>query len=138
MSESTRQRMWLVAVLVLGAMVVWQFVAIQGLRQERDAARAETERIGLEIQRLREIPRQRAEMVEAGRWLHGFYASEEGLRRPTGLWINDQPDFEGIGAWILDVYLSARIDGASAEEARQRVVDQIQQTEEWRQGHPGR
>jgi hypothetical protein len=58
-------------------------------------------------------------------------------RRPAGLWFNDQPDFEGIGAWLLDVYLSARIEGASEEEARQRVIDQIQQTEEWRQGHPG-
>jgi len=137
MSESTRQRMWLVAVLVLSAVVVWQFVAMQGLREDRDTARADAERMRVESERLRAIPRQRAEMVEAGRWLHQYYQSEEGLRRPAGLWFNDQPDFEGIGAWLLDVYLSARIEGASEEEARQRVIDQIQQTEEWRQGHPG-
>jgi hypothetical protein len=129
--------MWLVVVLVLGAAIVWQFVAIQGLRQERDTARADAERIRVESERLREIPRRRAEMVEAGRWLHRYYQSEEGLKRPAGLWIGDQPDFEGIGAWLLDVYLSARIEGASEEEARQRVIDQIQRTEEWRAGHPG-
>jgi hypothetical protein len=129
--------MWLVVVLVLGAAIVWQFVAIQGLRQERDTARADAERTRVESERLRDIPRQRAEMVEAGRWLHRYYQSEEGLKRPAGLWIGDQPDFEGIGAWLLDVYLSARIEGASEEEARQRVIDQIQRTEEWRAGHPG-
>jgi hypothetical protein len=127
--------MWLVAVLVLGAVVVWQFVAVRGLREERDMARADAELMRVESERLRAIPRRRAEMVEAGRWLHQYYQSEDGLRRAAGLWFNDQPDFEGIGAWLLDVYLSARIEGASEEEARQRVIDQIQQTEEWRQGH---
>jgi hypothetical protein len=129
--------MWLVAVLVLGAVVVWQFVAIRGLRDARDMAQAETEQMRVENERLREIPRRREEMVGAGRWLHEFYQSEEGLGRKEGLWFNNQPDFEGIGAWLLDVYLSARIEGASEEDARQRVVDQIQQTDEWRQGHPG-
>ena len=137
MSDSTRQRIWLAAVLLIGAIAVWQFVAIQRLRSDLDVARADTGRMRAENERLREIPRRRDEMVAAGRWLHEYYRSEEGLQRASGLWFNDQPDFEGIGAWLLDVYLSARIEGATDEAARQRVVDSIRQTEEWKARHPG-
>jgi hypothetical protein len=121
-------------VLVLGVAVIMQFVTIRNQRAEIAAAQAETERLRVESDRLREIPRQRAEMVETGRWLHQVYQNE--LKRPQGLWIGDQPDFEGIGAWLLDVYLTQRIEGATPEAARQRVIDAIQQTEEWQRHHP--
>jgi hypothetical protein len=136
MNPRTRQGLLLAGILVLGVVVAFQIVIIRTLRGEVGTDRAEIERLRLENDRLREIPRARQEMVEAGRWLHAFYKSDEGLKRPNGLWLGDEPDFEGIGAWILDVYLSERIAGATVEAARQRVVDSIQQTEEWRHNHP--
>ena len=49
---------------------------------------------------------------------------------------DSRPDGEAIGVWILDVYLKARIEGLSEEEARQRVADNIRGTDEWRKKHP--
>ena len=37
-------------------------------------------------------------------WLDAFYKSPDGLQRPEGLWIKDHPDYEGISAWVFDVY----------------------------------
>ena len=44
-----------------------------------------------------------------------------GLRRADGLWRADQkqPDFEALGAWIIDVYLNARVEGKTDEEAQE-------------------
>ena len=47
--------------------------------------------------------------------LDDFYRAPEGLQRPEGLSINEAPDFEGIAAWIFDVYLNARLAGRSIE-----------------------
>src|SRR3990167_4963225 len=85
----------------------------------------------------------REEMMNAGRSLHLYYRSQEGLQRPDGLWKPEspqaiaQPDWEGIGAWLFDVYLHARIAGQNATEAMQAVIAAIRQTDEWRAKHPG-
>lgn len=78
-----------------------------------------------------------AETLDAMRWLHTFYASAEGLGRPNGLSIGGRPDFEGIAAWILDVYVNTRLNGLPAEACRRNVRCAIQQTDEWRLGHAG-
>ena len=79
----------------------------------------------------------RADIMQAAQWLHQYYSSDEGLRRPDGLWRNDQkqPDFEAIGAWIIDVYLNARVEGKTDDEAKQMIRDAIQGSDEWRRVH---
>jgi hypothetical protein len=75
--------------------------------------------------------------MNAAQWLHDYYGSDEGLRRPDGLWRADQkqPDFEALGAWIIDVYLNARVEGRTDEEARQMIRTAIQGSDEWRRVH---
>jgi hypothetical protein len=79
----------------------------------------------------------RGDVMQAAQWLHQYYASPEGLRRADGLWRSDQkqPDFEALGAWIIDVYLNARVEGKSDEEAKQLIKDAIQGSDEWRRVH---
>lgn len=78
----------------------------------------------------------REEMVVSGEWLHKYYQIPQGLQRPEGLWIDGHPDWLGIGAWLFDVYLKGRmLDGLSPIEARQRVISQIEQSDEWKQKH---
>jgi hypothetical protein len=69
-------------------------------------------------------------------WLHAYYKSDEGLRRPQGLWVDDRPDFEGIGAWVFDVFLNAIIRGASDDTAKAAVIREIEASEEWKAKHP--
>ena len=79
----------------------------------------------------------RADVMQAAQWLHQYYASDEGLRRANGLWRSDQkqPDFEAIGAWVMDVYLNARIEGKTDDEAKKMITDAIQGSDEWRRVH---
>ena len=79
----------------------------------------------------------RADIMQAAQWLHQYYSSDEGLRRPDGLWRADQkqPDFEAIGAWVMDVYLNARVAGKTDEEAKQMIRDAIQGSDEWKRVH---
>jgi len=67
----------------------------------------------------------------------GELASDEGLRRADGLWRADQkqPDFEALGAWVIDVYLNARVAGKTDAEAKQMIKDAIQGSDEWRRVH---
>lgn len=88
-----------------------------------------------------ELP-DRGEMMRAGQELHFFYRAPEGLQRPDGLWKPEtptsiaQPDWEGIGAWLFDVYLKARIAGKDATEAMAEVKAQIRSSDEWKGKHP--
>jgi hypothetical protein len=79
----------------------------------------------------------REEMIRAGEWLDGYYRSREGLQRAEGLSKNGGPDWEGMGAWLFDVYFMARVNGRTVEQARAAVVAAIRQTGEWRGKHPG-
>lgn len=76
------------------------------------------------------------DVQRATEWLHEFYKSDDGLRRPEGLWIDGRPDFEGIGVWIYGVYLPHRLKGESDEKARQAIETAIKRSEEWRGKHP--
>ncbi len=79
----------------------------------------------------------RGDVMQAAQWLHQYYASDEGLRRADGLWRSDQkqPDFEAIGAWVIDVYMNARVEGKTDEEAKQLIKDAIQGSDEWKRVH---
>jgi len=77
----------------------------------------------------------RNEFLQTLQRLDQFYASAEGLQRPDGLSIAGGPDFLGIAAWIFDIYLNGRLQGASPNAAWVQVVNAIQATDEWRRKH---
>jgi hypothetical protein len=83
------------------------------------------------------MPISPAETLEAMQWLHGHYASPQGLARPNGLSINGRPDFEGVAAWILDVFLNSRLANHSVPTSKHNVVCAIERTSEWQAKHPG-
>jgi hypothetical protein len=126
-----------VVVLVVLGYAAWQAMQISALRaelvQSQRALESRVESIAIEKLNFR-----REEMVATVQWLDEFYRSPDGLQRPGGL-VNpasNRVDGEAIGVWVLDVYLKARIEGASEEEARRRVADNITGTDEWRRKHP--
>jgi hypothetical protein len=142
MDEMTRQRLWLIVVLVLGIIAASQFVSNRNLRAELNRTQAEVTLLREQMDaRARQVAadmlgQRRHELIAAGQWLHAFYQAKEGLQRPEGLWIDGHPDFEGLGAWLFDVYLGERFAGATDEAARQKVAEGIKQSEEWRRKHP--
>ena len=142
MDEKTRQRIWLSAVVVLGVTVCVLYLNNRDLRSEVARTRIDPaelqKRVDQRAARLvvDAVRDRRHDMIAAGQWLHSFYQSDEGLKRPGGLWIEKHPDFEGMGAWLFDVYLASRLAGADDAEARKRVMDGIRQSDEWKQKHP--
>ena len=142
MDEKTRQRIWLSAVVVLGVTVCVLYLNNRDLRSEVARTRIDPaelqKRVDQRAARLvvDAVRDRRHDMIAAGQWLHSFYQSDEGLKRPEGLWIDKHPDFEGMGAWLFDVYLASRLAGADDAEARKRVMDGIRQSDEWKQKHP--
>jgi hypothetical protein len=135
MNPKTLNTLLAVVVLVLLGNAAWQAMRMSALRAELQQSQRslETSVATLAAEKLKF---RREEMAAIVGWLDEFYRSKEGLQRPGGL-INaeSRPDGEAIGVWILDVYLKARIEGASEDEARQRVIDNIKGTEEWRKKH---
>jgi hypothetical protein len=126
----------LVVVVVLIGQVYWQNRRISQLQSSMEFQQRQFEaQVGkLAAEKLKN---QRSDVVQAAQWLHGYYKSDEGLRRADGLWRPDQkqPDFEALGAWIFDVYLNARVEGKSDEDARKLITDAIQGSDEWRRVH---
>lgn len=126
----------LVVVVVLAGQVYWQNRRIAQLQSSMEFQQRQFEaQVGkLAAEKLKS---QRANVMQASQWLHDFYKSDEGLKRADGLWRSDlkQPDFEALGAWIFDVYLNARVEGKSEDEARKLITDAIQGSDEWRRVH---
>ena len=126
-------------ILALLGQAAWQGMRISGLKAEVDQARRElntrVERMALE-----KLQERREDLVAAVAFVDEFYRSPEGLQRPEGLWQADakRVDAEAIGTWVLDVYLKARIGGATDAEARQTIADNIKGSDEWRRKHPAR
>ncbi len=126
----------LIVVVVLIGQVYWQNRRIAQLQSSMEFQQRQFEaQVGkLAAEKLKN---QRGNVLQAAQWLHDYYKSDEGLRRADGLWRADQkqPDFEALGAWIFDVYLNARVEGKSDEEARKLITDAIQGSDEWRRVH---
>jgi hypothetical protein len=68
-------------------------------------------------------------------WLDSFYRSSEGLGRVGGVCADNRLDHAAIEQ-LMDPYLRARTSGYSEEQARQKIVDIIRQTDEWHRKHP--
>jgi len=125
-----------VVVLVLLGQAAWQAMRIGSLRAELEQSRrALVNRV--EALATEKLTFRREELVAVVQWLDDVYRGPDGLQRPGGLVLPDggKVDGEAIGVWILDVYLKARIAGASEEEARRTVMDNIKGTDEWRRKH---
>ncbi len=125
-----------IVVVILLAQATWQEVRVHALRSQLEQSRHQFDADVAKVATGR-LRAHRAEIVQAQQWLHDFYASPEGLHRPNGLWRDDrkQPDFEAIGTWVFDVYLTARVGGASAADARRTVEDAIRGSDEWKRVH---
>jgi len=76
-----------------------------------------------------------AEIVRTTSWLNQLYKAADGLQRPDGVWKDGQPDYEGLGHWVFDVYLRDRLRGKTEDEARKDIEDQIKGSDEWRTKH---
>lgn len=121
---------WQIAIVVgVALLALYQWSIVRTLRAEL----ADTGRV---LKVCRETVPSREELTAAAVWLHEYYQSQDGLQRPQGLWLGDRPDFEGLSAWVLDVYVWARAEGATVDEARQRIVLAIQSSDEWKAKHP--
>jgi hypothetical protein len=134
--RTTNTLMALVILALLGQ-AAWQSMRISGLRAEVEQARRELN-TRVERQALEKLQERREDLVAAVAWIDDFYRSPDGLQRPEGLWLSDAKriDAEAIGTWVLDVYLKARIAGATDAEARQTITDNIKGSDEWKRKHP--
>ena len=121
---------------LLAAFCLHQYTQLGQLRA--DLASAE-ERAGYSArsQVVDSLTSQGEEVQRTMKWLNDYYKSPDGLKRPQGLWIQEHPDFEGLGVWVFSVYLPHRLKGETEEQARQAVIDAIKQSEEWQVKHRG-
>ena len=126
----------LVVVVVLIGQVYWQNRRIAQLQSSMEFQQRQFEEQAGKLA-AEKLKGYRGDVMQAAQWLHQYYASPEGLRRADGLWRADQkqPDFEALGAWVIDVYLNARVEGKTDEEAKQLIKDAIQGSDEWRRVH---
>lgn len=142
MDDKTRQRILLGVVVVLGFTACVLYPNNRDLRSEGARLTISPEELQQQVdERARKlivdvVRDRRHDLIAAGHWLDSFYQSGEGSKRPEGLWIDKHPDFEGIGAWLFDIYLAERLAGADDAAARQKVTDAIRHSGEWRQRHP--
>ena len=126
----------LVLVVILIGQVYWQQRRIEQMRVSMEFQRKQFDQQAGKLAADR-LKGHRADVMNAAQWLHQYYKSDEGLRRADGLWRADQkqPDFEAFGAWVIDVYLNARVEGKTDAEARKMITDAIQGSDEWRRVH---
>jgi hypothetical protein len=129
-------RLLAVATIFLAALVVHQYRTIGELRAAIGVAAAraaEDARKGM----IDAVADRSPDVQRALAWLNDFYQSRDGLQRSHGLCDSEgRADFVGIGAWIFDVYLRHRLQGASDDQAREAIVTTIKQSVEWRAKHP--
>lgn len=125
-----------IVILVLLGQAAWQASRVSALTAQLEQAERDLE-TRIERRATERLTFRREDLTSMVQWLDGVYRGPDGLQRPTGLTRADgAPDAEAIGAWIFDVYLKARVEGKSDEEARQTVLDIIKNSDEWRQKHP--
>ena len=121
---------------LLAALVIHQYSQIGQLRA--DVANAEQRgSINAKSAMVNALSQQGAEIQRTMSWLNDYYKGPDGLQRPSGLWIDGHPDYEGISVWVFSVYLPHRLRGDTEDQSRQAVVDAIKQSEEWQIKHKG-
>jgi hypothetical protein len=135
-TRSPVNNLLIVVILILLGQIAWQQSKVWRLEGEVAQATRQVEDRAARIA-LDRMQGRREDLVRAVDWLQQYYKSDEGLRRPNGLWIAEQNriDAEAMGAWIFDFYMNQRVQGASEEEARKAVIDAIRGTDEWQRVH---
>lgn len=128
-------RIFAVTTAVLAAFTLNQYNTIGQLRADMASAEA---RLATQARQMaaESMHGQGAEVQRVMQWLHGFYQSRDGLRRPEGLWIDGHPDYEGVSVWVFDVYIRRRLQGDAEEQARAAVEAAIKESQEWKTKHP--
>ena len=114
-------RTLMAACAVLVALCVIQWTTLTRLRRELESADRRAFRAALV-----ELKDRRDEFSRALTWLD-TYMRDERRRGDSGLCPGGAPDTGAIADLVFDVYLRERATGASEAEARQRVVDALQQ-----------
>ena len=129
----------LIIVIVLLGQIFWQQRRISQLQASMDFQQRQFEQQAGRLA-AEKLKGYRADVMQAAQWLHQYYRSDEGLKRANGLWRTDQnqPDFEAFGAWVIDVYLNARVEGQTDVEAKKIITDAIQGSDEWKRVHAGK
>jgi hypothetical protein len=127
--EPSVKKLQVAIIFALCALALYQWSTVRALQ----AQLADRGRV---LRECRQFIPTRSELTAATRWLDEYYQSQEGLQRPQGLSIDGRPDFEGVTAWILDTYVWSRAEGASEQEARDRIVRAIRESDEWKTKHP--
>ena len=120
---------------LLAVLAVYHYRTIDQLQAELAATRADLDRRALALA-VAAVSGRTDDIARAAAWLHEYYKSDQGLKRPEGIWIDGHPDYVAISAWLFDVYFKNRVQGASDEAAKQEVVRVIQGSEEWKSKHP--
>ena len=126
----------IILIVALVGQVYWQSRRISQLQESMEFQQKQFEAQASKLAG-EKLKGYRGDVMQAAQWLHEYYASDEGLKRPQGLWRADQkqPDFEAFGAWVIDVYLNARVEGKTDEEAKQLIRNAIQGSDEWKRVH---
>jgi len=126
----------LLVIVALVGQVYWQTRRISQLQESMQFQQKQFEQQAATLAG-EKLKGYRGDVMQAAVWLHQYYKSDEGLKRADGLWRADQkqPDFEAFGAWVIDVYLNARVEGKTDEEAKQLIRNAIQGSDEWKRVH---
>lgn len=126
----------LIIIVALVGQVFWQNRRISQLQSSMEFQQLQFEQQASKLAG-EKLKGYRGDVMQAAQWLHEYYASDQGLKRPNGLWRADQkqPDFEAFGAWVIDVYLNARVEGKTDEEAKQLIRNAVQGSDEWKRVH---
>ena len=126
----------LIIIVALVGQLFWQNRRISQLQSSMEFQQKQFEEQASKLA-AEKLKGYRGDVMQAAQWLHQYYASPEGLKRADGLWRTDQkqPDFEAFGAWVIDVYLNARVEGKTDEEAKQLIRNAIQGSDEWKRVH---
>ena len=118
------------AILLLLLVAFWQARRIQDLEARVQSLDAQNGAALAEF-----LGRHGDDVRRAGRWLHEIYRSPHWLARPGGLCEGGAPDVDAMVSWLLDTYVIARLDGASEDEARARILRSVEASDEWRVKH---
>ena len=81
-------------------------------------------------------PEPTLSLLGSGDFHHLAVLLMEQVREPiTIVHIDNHPDWEGIGAWGFDFFLSRRLKGESEESVIKAIETTIKQSDEWKLKH---
>jgi hypothetical protein len=113
-------RALIMACAVLAVLSGFQWRALRDLKADLATVDARAYRAALV-----DLHERRDEVLRTLIWLDTHSRAPEGLNRPEGLCRGGRPDFDAVNAWLFDVYLRERANGASEVQARALVLQRM-------------